>query len=531
MVPLYPDFYNDVFGPIMQPGSSSHQAGPCRLGFLARSLIGGSLEAVRFSLPPDGSYAGTFGLMNEDLGLLAGVLGMLPDDPRLFDSRKIADEIGLRVEFALEPVPESGHPNAVAIGLSGPAGGGAPVRLVGDSIGGGMVEVRSIDGFPVSFKGDSEVLLAFGEAGRDAPVDRLRSALGDIFEEGEVLRPDGASLRYFKPSAPIDLEALKPLSPGLRLAVLRAVLPVLTTGARKPQLFDSMISWRRAAGIDGESLAETAIRYEMAASGWSRERVVGYMEMVERKMRRQTRAVYEEPVDLPEDPFRRRDDLLWPGYLGRSKPLAGDTIAAAIRYALAVNVKPRGVEIVPGPMGTGGGYLYSALAAVREARGFGRDDLMRGLFVAAGIGAIAYTRTEPTGEVIGCAGECGVCSAMGAAGVTEMAGGSPAAVENAASFAMQAAIGLPCDPIPGGFEQPCISRIIQAVSNAIVFSDLALSGADAVLPFHEALDAADSVGRSLSPELRCTSRGGCCATPTAKRLAAEFTAWRRPGKS
>ena len=74
-------------------------------------------------------------------------------------------------------------------------------------------------------------------------------------------------------------------------------------------------------------------------------------------------------------------------------------------------------------MGGGGGYMYAALSAVQEARGMDDDDLLRGLFVAAGVGAIAYTRTAPTGEVIGCSGEAGICGAMAAAGIVEMVGG------------------------------------------------------------------------------------------------------------
>jgi L-serine dehydratase len=111
---------------------------------------------------------------------------------------------------------------------------------------------------------------------------------------------------------------------------------------------------------------------------------------------------------------------------------------------------------------------------------------------------------------------------MAAAALVELTGGTPQQAEHAASFAIQAATGLPCDPIPGGYEQPCLSRIVAAVSQALVFADLALAGADAVLPFHEALDAADRVGRSLAPELKCTAQGGCCATPTGRRLAEAF---------
>ena len=143
-------------------------------------------------------------------------------------------------------------------------------------------------------------------------------------------------------------------------------------------------------------------------------------------------------------------------------------------------------------MGGGAGYVYAALSAVQEARGLSDDDLLRGLFVAAGIGAIAYTRTEPTGEVLGCTGESGVCGAMAAAAIAEMVGGSPEAVEDAASLALQAFMGLPCDPMPGGLSQPCRSRIMAATCTAHVFADLALAGHEAVLPLHEAIDVADA---------------------------------------
>ena len=119
--------------------------------------------------------------------------------------------------------------------------------------------------------------------------------------------------------------------------------------------------------------------------------------------------------------------------------------------------------------------------------------------------------------MIGCTGECGICGAMAAAAITEMAGGDPAQVENAASLALQATIGWPCDPILGGLGQPCRSRILVATCMAAVFADLALAGRDAVLPLHEAIDVADAIGRRLPPELLCTSRGGASVTPTAVR--------------
>ena len=46
MIELYPEFYNDVFGPIMQPGSSSHMAAPCRAGYLCNSILGEEVAEI-----------------------------------------------------------------------------------------------------------------------------------------------------------------------------------------------------------------------------------------------------------------------------------------------------------------------------------------------------------------------------------------------------------------------------------------------------------------------------------------------------
>jgi L-serine dehydratase len=176
-------------------------------------------------------------------------------------------------------------------------------------------------------------------------------------------------------------------------------------------------------------------------------------------------------------------------------------------------------------MGSGGGYIHAALWAVKEAKGFSDQDLLRGLFVAAGVGAISFTRTDPTGECIGCGGECGVCGAMAAAAIAEMAGATPEQVEQAASLSLQSAYGIPCDPIAGGMGQPCRSRIIAATCMATVFADLALSGRDAILPLHEVIDVADAVGRRMLPELLCTSRGGASVAPTAQARAQAYKSW------
>ena len=185
------------------------------------------------------------------------------------------------------------------------------------------------------------------------------------------------------------------------------------------------------------------------------------MRTIERAMHRQTHAVYDERLDVPSTPFRPDMAADWARHMGSPRRLTDGITAQTVKWAYGAGAGIPGVPVVAGPMGSGGGYVHAALWAVKEAHGFSDDDLLAGLFVAAGVGAIAFSRTEPTGEVTGCTGETGICGAMAAAGIAAMAGGTPEEVENAASLLLQAVIGVPCDPIAGGAGQPCRSRIIN----------------------------------------------------------------------
>lgn len=524
-VELYPDFFNDVFGPVMQPGSSSHTAAPCRLGYVAHSLLDEAPVEIRVVLDQEGSFAGTFGTMYEDNAMLAGAMGMLPDDIRLFEADRLATQAGITYGFEFDRVPESAHPNAIKFVLTGASG--RTVTLVGDSTGGGMIETRVVDGFPLRVKGDTYVVLVFDPA-QSLDVARWAELVGNLpalVEVGAQGLGDRGVLHFCKTAEAPDLAALRAQLPGLRMALLEPVLPVITRPERQPQLFQTMTRWRELVRERQVPLWEVAVQYQVDAAGWTREQVIAYMRRIELKMRRQTHAVYEEDLDVPESPFKRDMAAQWAAYASTPGRLTDDVTAQALKWAYGAGAGVPGVEVVAGPMGSGGGYIHAALCAVQEARGFDDNDLLRGLFIAAGVGALAFTRTEPTGERIGCTGECGVCGAMAAAGVAEMAGGTPEQVENAASLSLQSAIGIPCDPIAGGLGQPCRSRITAAVCTAIVFADLALAGRDAVLPLHEVLDVADAVGRQLPPELLCTSRGGCSVAPAAQRQAAAYREW------
>jgi L-serine dehydratase len=165
----------DIIGPRMVGPSSSHTAGALRLGLLARSLLGRTPERARIGL--HGSFATTYRGHGTDRAVVAGLLGMAPDDQRIPRSLEVAREAGLEVEF--EPVdlgPEA-HPNTLRFELEADD---QRATLTGISVGGGAVQVRDVNGRAVELTGEYDTLLIVARdiPGTTATVTRLLAEAG-----------------------------------------------------------------------------------------------------------------------------------------------------------------------------------------------------------------------------------------------------------------------------------------------------------------------------------------------------------------
>ncbi len=134
----------DILGPIMIGPSSSHTAGAARLGKVAMEIAGPGFGAVTFGL--HGSFAKTYKGHGTDRALVAGVLGMEPDDEKLKDSFNIAKACGLMVDVTEVDLGYE-HPNTAVMKFQYP--GGNEVNVVGSSIGGGNILITQIDGHEV----------------------------------------------------------------------------------------------------------------------------------------------------------------------------------------------------------------------------------------------------------------------------------------------------------------------------------------------------------------------------------------------
>jgi L-serine dehydratase len=167
----------EVMGPVMVGPSSSHTAGTARLGRVAREILDEDPTEVHFYLHPP--LAATYRGHGSDFALVGGTLGLSVDDPRIPESIRIAEQMGVTVEFTEEDLGDV-HPNTVRIEARGRH---REVEITGSSIGGAVVDVFNINGFPARFKGDSPTLLLF-----------YRDRLGMIHQVTEIIAREGINI-------------------------------------------------------------------------------------------------------------------------------------------------------------------------------------------------------------------------------------------------------------------------------------------------------------------------------------------------
>lgn len=143
----------DIIGPVMVGPSSSHTAGACRIGLMARALCGGTPERAQIEL--HGSFAKTGEGHGTDRALVGGLLGFQPDDERLRDALDLAQAANMAVSFVTVKLREV-HPNTARLTVTRD---GHSVVVVGSSLGGGRIAVCEIDGLAVDLSGEYPTLV------------------------------------------------------------------------------------------------------------------------------------------------------------------------------------------------------------------------------------------------------------------------------------------------------------------------------------------------------------------------------------
>jgi len=179
-------------------------------------------------------------------------------------------------------------------------------------------------------------------------------------------------------------------------------------------------------------------------------------------------------------------------------------------------------RVVAAPTAGASGVLPGTLLAVAKAHSLSDEAIIDGLLVAGAIGEIFAASATLSGAAGGCQAEVGTASAMTAAAVCHVLGGSIEQIGHAAALALQGQLGLVCDPVGGLVEIPCVVRNATGSAVALAAAQMALAGVGFAIPLDEVILASVRIGRAIHPSLRETARAGLANTPTAHRLVADL---------
>jgi L-serine dehydratase len=184
-------------------------------------------------------------------------------------------------------------------------------------------------------------------------------------------------------------------------------------------------------------------------------------------------------------------------------------------YALAVNEENAvGGRVVTAPTNGAAGIVPAVLHYYRRfVPGATDDGVVRFLLTAGAIGRLFKENASISGAEVGCQGEVGSACSMAAAGLTEVLGGTPEQVENAAEIGMEHNLGLTCDPIGGLVQVPCIERNAMAAVKAINAARLALRGdGQHFVTLDKVIRTMRITGRDMQSKYKETAEGGLAAT-------------------
>ena len=506
-----PSIFNDVIGPVMRGPSSSHSAAALRIGTIARALMGNDITTVQVAFDRSGSLSFTHTSQGSDMGLAGGLLGFEAHDDRLLNVEAELEKAGIDVQYRVGDFDDR-HPNTYRITLENSRENHALTAL---STGGGMLEVIRIDGADLSIRGDMFTSLVYCRGDAQAVLDKCNA-----FDPPPLLKAgrQGAFVFIAMHEAP-GKKAIDPITELAGVRYVRTIPPVLPI--HRPRHFELPFQtpreMARLAGDTCNHLDDLALLYESRRGNIPEKDVLHRMLEIIQVLRSSLHeglagTEHEDRIlGYQSGAYRQaltNGRLLDLGVMNRVVPYV--TGLMEVKSALGV--------IVAAPTAGSCGCLPGALIGAADAMGKDDDAIARAMLAAGMIGAFIARISTFAAEVGGCQVECGAGSAMAAAGLTTLMGGTAEMALSAASMALQNSLGLICDPVAGRVEVPCLGKNVMAAANAVTCANMALADFDPVIPLTEVIQSLDRVGKSLPRELRCTALGGLAITPAAKAV-------------
>ncbi len=508
----------DVTGPIMTGPSSSHTAGAVRIGIMGRQIFGQKPEEIHLFFY--GPLAETYKGHLTDSGVVAGLIELAVDDPGVRTSLEQAKSMGITVIIHAQRASDR-NPNTIEMLLTA---SDYQLRIIGITVGGGEVLIKEIDGIKTDFRGKKDMLIAWGPGKsvekliKDHPLLEIVQNYSSQVDDSKVM----ISVR-----APEQEDmGLHPNKGELKASGInfRSIRSLYEYELNNPE--PSLTSIRetlKKCTAEKLSLSEAAISYETSRSGLAPEEI-----------REKFKARWTVMEDSIEKGLRGPNNMVG-GLMGgkdaqkiltayeKNKLVSGQVLSLGIARAIAsMETNASMGRVVACPTAGACGVIPGVFSSVSEKRCADVETIVDGLLVASLFGVLVSMRAPISGALGGCQSEIGVASAMAAAGLAQMAGGSPVEVSEAFALALKSVLGLICDPVAGPVEVPCIKRNAIGVANALSACDMALSGVVSVIPPDEVIDALINVQQLMPVEFRGSTFGGLGATKTGCRLKKEW---------
>ena len=514
MQKLPSSIFNDVLGPIMRGPSSSHVAGASRIADIIRQSVCGKIVRVVCDFDVNGSLAESHDGHGTDMGFVSGIIGLPVTDPNVADYWKLAEQAGVEVQFRILDYGAE-HPNHYRMEVF--ADDGSSHKWDAVSVGGGMIEMISFDGFKISMAGDFYELLITFDKGKISLKDAEKLLVSTFGKPDFILgdETDSAGLLEAKFALPIDSAAAERFRTENGITGVISVAPILPTHSR----FGCEVPFLSASELleyakgSRKELWELAALYESARGGCSEREVFEKMDNLVSIMEN---CVSEglAGTEYKDRILGRQSNLIEEGER-RKKLVPCSLLNTVIKYITAVmEVKSSMGVIVAAPTAGSCGCLPGTVIGAARSMELPREEIVKAMLAAGIIGVFISESATFAAEVGGCQVECGAGSCMAAAGVAQLMGGSAAECIDAASIALQNVTGLACDPVANRVEVPCLGKNIMGGSNAISAANMALAGYDKVIPLDETIAAMYDIGQKLPLELRCTF-GGLGKTQTS----------------
>ena len=276
-----------------------------------------------------------------------------------------------------------------------------------------------------------------------------------------------------------------------------------------------------AAGKDGD-LFDAIVKSDCVDRGVTPGASISQMTVIYNAIRRAKEGY---------DPRRRSasgmvggDGAKMRAYAASGKSICGEYIGSVLAQAIEMGESNACMKcIVAAPTAGSCGVLPAVLLPYQKRENLDDATMVRAMYVAGAVGQIIAQKASIAGAAGGCQAEIGTASAMGAAALCYLAGGSAQAVCHAAAMAIKSLLGLVCDPVAGLVEVPCVKRNAAGAMIAMSSADLALAGIRSAVPPDEVIDAMREVGDKMDVSLRETGLGGVAATPFGQAMTEKMS--------